>query len=214
MTGSTILMPPLRGAIGLLRATLRVEVLHGEYLADLQSRRVPILLALWHGRMFLIIDAHREQGFVTMASKSNDGDIIAGWLENNGYVVVRGSTTRGGSEALRRMVYHMRTGRNGALTVDGPKGPVRIVQPGVVRLARLTGAWILPVTFSSSRPLFFRSWDRHLVPKPFSRNFLSYGEPFPIGADLSEEAALTKIAAAINGITDEVDKIAGICPPS
>jgi lysophospholipid acyltransferase (LPLAT)-like uncharacterized protein len=213
MTGSTILMPLLRGAIGLLRATLRVEVLHGEYLADLQSRRVPILLALWHGRMFLIIDAHRGRGFVTMASKSNDGDIISGWLEHNGYMVVRGSTTRGGSEALRRMVYHMRAGRNGALTVDGPKGPVRVVQPGVVRLARLTGAWILPVSFSSSWPLFFSSWDRHLLPKPFSRNFVSYGEPFPIGADLSDEEALTKIAAAINKITEEVDKMAGICPP-
>ena len=214
MTGSAILMPSLRGAIGLLRATLRVEVLHGEYLADLQSRRLPILLALWHGRMFLIIDAHRRQGFVTMASKSNDGDIITGWLEYNGYVVVRGSTTRGGSEALRRMVYHMRAGRNGALTVDGPKGPVRVVQPGVVRLARLTGAWILPVSFSSSWPWFFRSWDRHLVPKPFSRNFLSYGEPFPIDSDLSEEAARGKIAAAIDKITDEVDNIAGVCPPA
>ena len=213
MTASTILMPLMRGAIALLRATMRVEVLHGEYFADLQSRHIPILFALWHGRMFLAIDAHRGQGVVTMASKSNDGDIIAGWLENNGYVVVRGSTTRGGSEALRRMVYHMRTGRNGALTVDGPKGPVRIVQPGVVRLARLTGAWILPVSFSSSWPMFFRSWDRYLVPKPFSRNFLSYGEPFPIGADLSDEAALTKIAAAIDRITVEVDKIAGICPP-
>ena len=213
MTGSIILTPLLRAAIALLRATMRVKVLHGEYLADLQSRRIPFLLALWHGRMFLIIDEHRGQGIVTMASKSNDGDIIAGWLETNGYVVVRGSTTRGGSEALRRMVYHMRAGRNGALTVDGPKGPVRVVQPGVVRLARLTGAWILPVSVSSSRPLFFRSWDRHLVPKPFSRNFLSYGEPFPIGADLSDEAALTKIAAAINKITEEVDKVAGICPP-
>ncbi|HEX7227148.1 MAG TPA: lysophospholipid acyltransferase family protein [Candidatus Binatia bacterium] len=213
MTGSAILLISLRGATGLLRATLRVEVLHGEHLADLQSRRIPFLLALWHGRMFLIIDEHRGKGIVTMASKSKDGDIISGWLEHNGYVVVRGSTTRGGSEALRRMVYQMRAGRNGALTVDGPKGPVRVVQPGVVRLARLTGAWILPVSFSSSWPLFFRSWDRHLVPKPFSRNFLSYGEPFPIGADLSDEAALTKIAAAINKITDEVDRMAGICPP-
>ena len=80
MIGSTILMPSLRGAITLLRATMRVEVLHGEYFAALQSRGVPILLALWHGRMFLLIDAHRGQGLVTMASKSNDGDIIAGWL--------------------------------------------------------------------------------------------------------------------------------------
>ncbi len=214
MTGSTILTHSLAGAIALLRATLRVELLHGEYFADLRSRRVPILLSLWHGRMFLPIDAHRRQGIVTMASKSADGDIITGWLQNNGYMVMRGSTTRGGSEALRQMVYHLRAGRNGALTVDGPKGPARVVQPGVVRLARLTGAWILPISFSSSWPLFFRSWDRYLVPKPFSGNFVSYGEPFPIGSELSDEAALTKIAAAINEITEEADQMAGICPPA
>lgn len=203
----------LGGAIALLRATLRVELLHGEYFADLRSRRVPILLSLWHGRMFLPIDAHRRQGIVTMASKSGDGDIITGWLQNNGYMVMRGSTTRGGSEALRHMVYHVRAGHDAALTVDGPKGPARVVQPGVVRLARLTGAWILPISFSSSWPLFFRSWDRYLVPKPFSCNFVSYGEPFPIGSELSDEAALTKIAAAINEITEEADKVAGICLP-
>jgi lysophospholipid acyltransferase (LPLAT)-like uncharacterized protein len=213
MTPSTILMPWLSGAIALLRASLRVELLHGEYVADVQSRGVPFLLSLWHGRMFLPIDAHRRQGVVTMASKSADGDIITSWLEKNGYIVVRGSTTRGGSEAFRRMVHHVRAGRNAALTVDGPKGPARVVQPGVVRLARLTGAWILPISFSSSWPLFFRSWDRHLVPKPFSRTFLSYGRPFPIGSELSDEAALAKIAAAINETTDEVDTMAGICSP-
>jgi lysophospholipid acyltransferase (LPLAT)-like uncharacterized protein len=213
MTGSRILLRSLGAAIALLRATLRVELLHGEYFADLRSRRIPILFSLWHGRMFLPIDAHRREGIVTMASKSADGDIITGWLEDNGYVVVRGSTTRGGSEALRRMVHHVRAGRNVALTVDGPKGPARVVQPGVVRLARLTGAWILPISFSSSSPMFFRSWDRYLVPKPFSRNFVSYGEPFPIERELSDEAALTKIGAAIDQITEEADKMAGICPP-
>jgi lysophospholipid acyltransferase (LPLAT)-like uncharacterized protein len=214
MKGATVLLGSLGAAIALLRATLRVELLHGEYFADLRSRQVPILLSLWHGRMFLPIDAHRMQGIVTMASKSADGDIITGWLQNHGYTVVRGSTTRGGSDALRRMVYYVRAGRNAALTVDGPKGPPRVVQPGVVRLARLTGAWILPISFSSSRPMFFRSWDRYLIPKPFSRNFVSYGEPFTIGPELSDEAALTKIAAAIDKITEEADRMAGICPPT
>jgi hypothetical protein len=213
MPRSKIVMRSLGGAIALLRATLRVESLHDDYFTDLQARRVPILFALWHGRMFLPIDAHRRQGIVTMASKSADGDIVTGWLENNGYLVVRGSTTRGGSEALRRMIRHVRAGCNVALTVDGPKGPARVVQPGVVRLARLTGAWILPISFSSAWPLFFSSWDRHLLPKPFSRNFVSYGEPFSIGPELSEQAAQSKIAAAIDHITEEADKAAGISPP-
>src|SRR6185295_20320325 len=102
--------------------------------------------------------------------------------------------TRGGSQALRGIVRRVRAGRDAALTVDGPKGPPRAVQPGIVQLARLTGAWILPITFSSSRPRFLASWDRYLLPKPFSRNVVAYGEPFPIPAEMSDDAALARIA--------------------
>ena len=137
--------------IAALRASVRIERLHVERYLELRGRGVPILFALWHGRMFLPIQVHRRQGIVTMASQSEDGEIIARWLERNGYVVVRGSTTRGGGEALRQMVRQVRSGRHAALTVDGPKGPPRIVQPGVVQLARLTGAWILPITYASAR---------------------------------------------------------------
>src|SRR5207237_295882 len=84
-----------------------------------------ILFALWHGRMFLPINVHRHTGIGTMASKSRDGEIITRWLENNGYLVTRGSTTRGGSAAFRRLLRQVRSGRNIALTVDGPRGPAR-----------------------------------------------------------------------------------------
>ena len=92
-----ILSRLLGAAIVLHRATIQVERLHFERYRDLRARGVPILFALWHGRMFLSIQAHRGEGIVTMASQSKDGEMIARWLERNGYVVVRGSTTRGGS---------------------------------------------------------------------------------------------------------------------
>ena len=201
------------GAVAALRASLRVETAHFERYLELRARGVPILFALWHGRMFLPIQRHRNQGIVTMASQSDDGEIIARWLARNGYVVVRGSTTRGGGEALRQMVRHVRSGRHAALTVDGPKGPPRVVQPGVVQLARLTGAWILPITYSCARPRFLRSWDRYLLPKAFSRNVVSYGETFPIEDAASEEAALSRIAAALEAATREADVAMGVTPP-
>jgi lysophospholipid acyltransferase (LPLAT)-like uncharacterized protein len=213
VTRSTLLTYLLGFATAVLRSTLRVELLHSKKYLDLQARRVPILFALWHGRMFLPIDAHRHTGIVTMASKSADGDIIAGWLENNGYLVTRGSTTRGGSGALRHMIRRVRSGHNVALTVDGPQGPARVVQPGVVRLARLTKAWILPISFSSSWPLPLSSWDRFLVPKPFSCNFVAYGEPFAISKEMSDETALAKICVALDDVTEEADRAAGIRPP-
>ena len=214
MNRLTVLTQVLGMSIALLRTTLRVELLNSERYADLQARRVPILFALWHGRMFLPIDAHRNEGIVTMASKSQDGNIISRWLENNGYLVTRGSTSRGGSEALRSMVRHVRSGHNVALTVDGPKGPARVVQSGVVRLARMTDAWILPISFSSSLPLFLRSWDRYLLPKPFSRNVVAYGEPFAVPQEMSDEVALAKIRAALDDVTAAADRGAGARPPS
>ena len=205
MNRLTLFTQILGVGITLLRASLCVQRLNAHHHTNLQTARVPILFALWHGRMFLPIDAHRHEGIVTMASRSTDGDIIAGWLARNGYTVTRGSTTRGGSEALRQMVRQVRSGRNVALTVDGPRGPARVVQPGVLRLARLTKAWILPISFSSSWPLFLSSWDRFLIPKPFSTNFVTYGEPFTIPEEMSDEAALAKIRVALDDVTDEAD---------
>ncbi|HLN57372.1 MAG TPA: lysophospholipid acyltransferase family protein, partial [Thermoanaerobaculia bacterium] len=199
--------------IVLHRATIRVERLHFEHYQDLKARGVPILFALWHGRMFLSIQAHRGEGIATMASQSKDGEWIARWLEKNGYAVVRGSTTRGGSRALRQMVRLVRSGRHAALTVDGPKGPPRVVQPGVVQLARLTGAWILPITSSCSKPRFLASWDRYLLPYPFSKAVVAYGDSFPIPPDVSDETALARIASALDAATAQADAAAGIHPP-
>jgi lysophospholipid acyltransferase (LPLAT)-like uncharacterized protein len=210
---SRLLARLVGAALAFLRATLRVQILHGEHYEQLREKRVPILFALWHGRMLLPIQRHRHQRIVTMASQSKDGEIIASWLARNGYVVARGSTTRGGGHALREMVRQIRSGRHAALTVDGPKGPARIVQPGVVQLARLTGAWILPITSSSTRPRFLSSWDRYLLPLPFSRNVVAYGEPFSIAPEMSDDHAADRIAASLDAATKEADDTCHITPP-
>lgn len=211
---SSRILSRLAGAILLLhRSTLRVERVHFDRYVRLKARGVPILFALWHGRMFLSIQAHRQEGIVTMASRSKDGEVIAGWLERNGYSVVRGSSTRGGSQALREMVRQVRSGRAAALTVDGPTGPPRVVQPGIVQLARLTGAWVLPITSSSARPRFLSSWDRYLLPRPFSANVVLYGEPFPVEAANSDADAQRQIARALDEATTEADRLTGITPP-
>ena len=196
------------------RSTLSIRSIHRERFLALRERGVPILFALWHGRMYLSIQAHRGEGIVTMASRSKDGEVIARWLQRNGYAVARGSSSRGGGAALREMVRAMRGGRHGALTVDGPRGPARVVQSGVVELARLTGAWILPISFSSRPGRFLASWDRYLLPLPFSRNVVAYGEPFEIGKQSSAPAAERRIAEAIDRTTRDADEATGITPPS
>jgi lysophospholipid acyltransferase (LPLAT)-like uncharacterized protein len=201
------------GILG-LRATIRIDALHPERERALRERGVPFIYTLWHGRMVLCILAHLHEGIVTMASRSKDGEIIARWLLRNGYIPTRGSTRKGGRAALDEMAEHLRSGRRAALTIDGPKGPPRVVQPGVLRLARETGAWILPFTGSASRPAFLKSWDRYLVPKPFSRCVVGYGEPFEVPEKGSDEETLLRIAKAVDEITVEADRAMHIRPPA
>jgi len=111
------------------------------------------------------------------------------------------------------MVRRVRAGAAAALTVDGPTGPPRVVQPGIVHVARLTGGWILPITFSSDRPRFLASWDRYLVPLPFSENVVLYGEPFPVPKEAGEAEALERVARALDGATEEADGLMGVTPP-
>jgi lysophospholipid acyltransferase (LPLAT)-like uncharacterized protein len=200
------------GILG-LRASFRIREIHPDREASLKEKGVPYVYTLWHGRMVLCILAHLHEQIVTMASRSKDGEVIARWLVRNGYIPVRGSTRKGGRAALQEMIDLVRAGHRAALTVDGPKGPPRRTQAGVLKLARETGAWILPFTGAASRPWFLKSWDRYLVPKPFSRCVVGYGEPFPIPPEMPDDEALAKIDAAVDEITMEVDRAMGVVPP-
>lgn len=202
----------ISGALSLLAATWKTETIGEEFDRHLRQMREPFVYALWHGRMLLPIWRHRGQGVATMASKSKDGEIIARWLVRNGYSVVRGSTNRGGARGVVRLLRHLEEGRPVALTVDGPKGPPRIVQEGLLLLARKSNAWILPVSASAARPRFLGSWDRYLLPKAFSRNIVIYGEPLRLeGRDDARAATLVK--DSIDSITARADRLAGVVAP-
>lgn len=200
---------------GLLRGldvTWKSERRHGDRLARIRATGEPYVYALWHGRMLVPIWLHRGEGIATMASKSKDGEVIARWLSGHGYLPVRGSTNKGGARGIAQLSRHLERGHPAALTVDGPKGPPRIVQEGIVVLARRAGAWILPVSASASRPRFLRSWDRYLVPRAFSRLVLVYGEPLRIGRETTDETCV-RIKDGIDAATAEADAIAGVVPP-
>ncbi|MGH9442317.1 MAG: lysophospholipid acyltransferase family protein [Thermoanaerobaculia bacterium] len=205
---STAVSWTLRGIL----ATGSLEPVHEERFRDLSRTGEPFVFALWHGRMLLPIWRHRGQGVATMASKSKDGEVIARWLEDNGYFAVRGSTNKGGARGIVVLKRYLEAGHPAALTVDGPKGPPRVVQEGIVTLARRSRAWVLPVSSGTTRPRFLKSWDRYLVPKAFSRSFVTYGEPFRLESK-SDEEALGKIKRSIDEATEEADRLAGINPP-
>lgn len=202
---------PLFLLIALWRATLRIRLVGREHRDAIVRAGRPVLHAIWHQRMVVGILRFPYLGYVTMASRSRDGDVIAGFLFWWGFRVARGSSSRGGGEALVGMVDILRAGaRGGALTPDGPRGPARRCKPGILRLAEAVDAPILPVGASSARPRFLRSWDRYLLPMPFSRCTVVFGEGLRRAEGESDEAFLARVDAAIDAVTDEADRLCGV----
>jgi len=131
-----------------------------------------VLLCAWHQQFFAAIrhfQAYRSYHPALMISKSADGEMIAGVASRTGWDPVRGSTSRNGRVALHAMIEKLKTGRLAAHIVDGPRGPAGIVKPGVIRLAHITEAVIVPFYVESDAAWYFNSWDRFMLPRPFSK---------------------------------------------
>jgi lysophospholipid acyltransferase (LPLAT)-like uncharacterized protein len=168
----------------LLNLTLRPRHVGAEKLGAIPQ----YIFSFWHAHMMLMLHSRFRRPITVMSSKSKDGDIAVRIYRNYGVDAVRGSSTRGGSEALRQIVKRARAGSNMAFTPDGPKGPPRMVKEGVVAAAQLSGLPIIPVAFASEKHILLRSWDRMIVPKPFTRTLFVYGDPIhvPRGGDIEE----------------------------
>jgi lysophospholipid acyltransferase (LPLAT)-like uncharacterized protein len=122
-----------------------------------------------------------------MISRSKDGALVAGVARRSGWRPVRGSSSRGGRAALQKMITHLKRFRFAGHIVDGPRGPAGVVKSGVIRMALATGAVIVPFYVSADRCWIFNSWDRFLVPKPFSRVTLRFEQPLHLDNDLGSE---------------------------
>ena len=175
---------PLINALG---HTLRWRVDGREHLdAVIASGRQPIM-AFWHGRILPATFYFRRRGIVVITSENFDGEWIARIIERFGYGTARGSTTRGGIKAMLKLVRDMEAGKPAGFTVDGPRGPARIVQPGAVWLARETGNPVLPFHCEAASYWTANSWDRTQVPKPFTTVALAIGEPLDVTPGVSAE---------------------------
>src|ERR1043166_2834794 len=176
---------PLINALG---RTLRwkVEGLD-HYDAIVNSGRQPVM-AFWHGRILPATYYFRRRGIVVITSENFDGEWIARIIERFGYGTARGSTSRGAKRAMLQLVRDMRKGRPAGFTVDGPRGPARVAQPGAVWLAKATGHPVLPFHLEADRHWTLGSWDRTQIPKPFATVGIAIGEPFYVPADADDEA--------------------------
>ena len=152
-----------------------------------RSGRQPIM-AFWHGRILPATYFFRRRGIVVITSENFDGEWIAGIIERFGYGTARGSTSRGAVKALVQLKRDMAAGKPAAFTLDGPRGPAKVAQPGAVWLAKATGNPIVPFHIESSRHWTLGSWDRTQIPKPFSDVAIAIGAPIEVAPDADETA--------------------------
>ncbi len=179
-------------AHNLIRAYLygiRKTILHEEQILRALEQNQKVIIAILHQRMFGVIGYAKRFGPFALGaiiSQSRDGDMIARVVERLQFHPIRGSSSRGGKEALDALVAYLVDNRAAVHAVDGPRGPKGAVKAGIVRIAQLSGAVIYPVYISTNRAWVLKSWDRFLIPKPFSRLMIRWGEPFPVLNQLTE----------------------------
>jgi lysophospholipid acyltransferase (LPLAT)-like uncharacterized protein len=162
-----------------------------------------IIYVFWHRAVFLATYFYRNRGIRVMTSSSFDGEYIARIIEKFGYKAVRGSSTRGAVRALLGMHTEVEAGYSVAFTIDGPKGPLYVAKPGPVLLARNTQAPIMPFYIAAENAWVLKSWDRFVIPKPFSRVHVRVGRFIRVPAEVTSEGSQqlhAEMQSALDGV--------------
>ncbi|HET7552929.1 MAG TPA: lysophospholipid acyltransferase family protein [Gemmatimonadaceae bacterium] len=173
----------------LLASTWRIREVNRAPSQRLRDGGKPVIFTLWHGEMLALLWNHRGEGITVLISEHGDGEIIARVAEALGFRTVRGSTSRGAGRALLGMSRTVQGGGDVAFTPDGPRGPARKFAPGALIVAQRTGAPVITLAVSPSRSWRLKSWDRFVIPRPFARIRIAYGDPVYLDVPSPREAA-------------------------
>jgi lysophospholipid acyltransferase (LPLAT)-like uncharacterized protein len=199
--------------MGLVKASTRWRTVNGAVAAPAWAGEKPVIVAFWHNRLAMMPACWpSREPFHMLISSHPDGRLIANTVAHFGIDAVAGSSTRGGGEAVRALVRLVKNGASIGVTPDGPRGPRMRAGDGILMLARLSGAPILPASISVSRRIVLGTWDNLIIPLPFGRGAMIWGEPLtvPRDADEAEIARLRqKLEDDLNRVSAEADALVG-----
>ena len=196
----------LASLLRLLLGTCRFTFLGLEHFERLRDQEGPIIAAFWHFSFPAVLYHFRDNNLLSIISKSRDGWIAAGMAENLGYRPFRGSPGKGGALAIRQFISAIRSCHGGGFPVDGSQGPAQIAQKGVVHLAQYSGAPMLPVSMAANPCWRLRSWDRTVIPKPFSRVVMTFGPPIRVERRATAEGiekTRLELERVLNALSEE-----------
>ena len=192
--------------VRLLYATMRIRVVGGEYPRPMHERGEGIIVVFWHSRLLMCPFAYTGKDMNVLISSHGDGELIANVMKGFGFRLVRGSSSKRGTEAVRELVKLGHKNSDLAITPDGPRGPAEVVKQGVAHVARITGRPVLPLAFASSRSKRYNSWDRFLLPYPFSRGVFVWSKPLYYCKGESLDAFRLRIEEALRDTTRRADE--------
>lgn len=195
----------------LLSFSWRNVVIETSETTERMKHRRPLIFAHWHGDELAMVQFVRPFRIATMTSTSSDGSLIDQVILRLGGATSRGSSTRGGIGALKGLVRLLKSGYNASMAVDGPKGPLHQVKPGVFELARLAHADIVPVGIGVSNGFMFtKSWNKAVLPKPFSRVVMVFGPLLKFSdlpKDIRSETLAKQLANALRDAHHQAAKL-------
>ena len=182
-----ILLPIIIFIYRLMAYTYDIKEINGAGLSPLQNKPTKYVYAFWHCQIIPNAFIYRNLKVGIVASQHKDGEIAARAVSAFGFVPVRGSTTRGGDNAIRGFVALMENGQDIAITPDGPRGPREtVIGNGIVYMAKLTGKPIIPFCNASDRAFYLRTWDKMIIPKPFAKVRVMFGEPVSVPPGITD----------------------------
>jgi hypothetical protein len=194
----------------------RWQTVRGDIPQRFLDENKPFIAGFWHGRLLMMPYAWTgPQAFHTLISEHPDGRLIADTIAHFGFGAIAGSSTRGGAAALRKILQVLADGEYVGITPDGPRGPRMRASDGIVTVARLAGAPIVPVSFGAARRRVLNTWDRFVLALPFSRGVIVWGEPIAVERDADDselDEARRAVEDALNAITAEADALCGRAP--
>ena len=197
--------------VKIIAFTYRVRIFDPQNESDILNKEGSLIYASWHQRFFPGITFFaKRKPIAIIISRSRDGDYISHIVDILGWYPVRGSSSRGGSEALREVKELAISGYKIGHIVDGPRGPFGVIKPGLLRIAQVAGRPIVPTITSAQKKWVFNSWDKFIVPKPFSRVIIRFGEAIYVPPNLNEDEFEKKrlfVEQTMKGLYDDTDLV-------
>ncbi len=174
--------------------TCKINISGEEEIKKLKKNNIPVIHIFWHRHIFFTIYKFRNVGAQPLVSLSKDGELVSNVAEEFGMNPVRGSSSKGGARAFLELTHSIKKNKSEILiTADGPKGPPEKIKDGTILLAQKTNSVIVPISWYANRvKIFEKSWDKFLVPLPFSKIYFSFGNPFYINKDKNDITELKK----------------------